>query len=41
MKNRVTFRTFSKQVVGRTGQPTILNTLTLAGVCSENNPQQE
>ena len=27
--------TFSKQVGGRTGQPTILNTLTIAGVCSE------
>ena len=29
------FRTFSKQVGGRTGQPTILNTLTIAGVCSD------
>ena len=30
------FRTFSKQVGKRTGKPTILNTLTIAGVCSES-----
>ena len=28
------FRTFSKQVEGMTGQPTTLNILTIAGVCS-------
>ena len=31
----LTFRTFSKQVEGKTGQPIILNTLTIAGGCSE------
>ena len=35
----ITFCTFSKQVGGRTGQLTILNTLTIAGGCSANNPQ--
>ena len=30
----ITFCTFSKQVGGRTGQLTILNTLTIAEVCS-------
>ena len=29
------FRTFFKKGGGRTGQPTILNTLTIAGGCSE------
>ena len=31
-----TFRTFGKQVEGKTGQPITLNTLTIAGVCSES-----
>ena len=31
---RLTFHTFSKQVGGKTGQLTILNTLTIAGGCS-------
>ena len=37
-ENRLTFRTFSKQVGGKTGQLTILNTLIIAGGCSASKP---
>ena len=32
-------RNFTKQMGRRTGKPNILNTLTIAGECSANNPR--